>query len=205
MPTVSHFGLRAVMLFCLFLILKSKLNVATSPCCFLCTFFVLQVASPLFCLRNFHLVFWGLECQTVDHETRLYFLNYPLSLLATYIWSSVICPHKSWPGMFLCFSSLTSHKGELNVNMHANLISSLCNQLQIIERKRCFSQVWTEFPQIWSTFASGRLEDAREQSTKLWKRRLKEKVGKQRDETELRKRCCWVQERKKSRVGCRGC
>ena len=70
--------------------------------------------------------------QLTEHETLIYLFSWLLSPLATYIWNSIISLHKSWPCVFQCFSSLTGHKGELNMNMHANLISSLCNQLKVV-------------------------------------------------------------------------
>lgn len=138
------------------------------------------------------------KCKLSEHKTHIYLLSRLFSLLATYIWSSLISPHKSWPCMSQCFSSLTGHKGELNMSMHANLISSLCNQLKVvfnIEETVFFllSTNWisTDMKHFCFWQIRGR---TKEEGAKLRERQLKEKVGKQK--LGKRKRCCWVPERK---------
>lgn len=115
-----------------------------------------------------------------EHETYIYLLSWFLSLVATYIWNSVISPQHELTYAFQCFSRLTGHKGELNMNMHANLISSLCNQLKVvfnIEETVFFFLVSTNNFQhfcFWQIRGH-----TREDHTKLWERQFKEKVGKE--------------------------
>lgn len=118
-----------------------------------------------------------------EQDTHIYLLSWFLSLIATYIWNLVIRPHRSWPCVFQCFSRLTGHKGELNMNMHANLISSLCNQLKVvfnIEETMFFFWVPNDFHADLKHFCFWQIRGhKRKEGTKLWGRQFKDKVGKQ--------------------------